>query len=75
MNYDDLVLMFHKKRHEDKAFNAFYRSSDFSLWVCDLIKDGSLTVQKNTEVFLQVGEFFFITRINTEEMFFLLYFP
>jgi hypothetical protein len=52
MQYDDLVLLFHKKRHEDKAFNAFYRSSDFSLWVCDLIKDGSLTVQKNTEVFL-----------------------
>ncbi len=52
MQYDDLVLLFHKKRHEDKAFNAFYRSSDFSLWVCDLIKDGVLVVSKNPKTSL-----------------------
>lgn len=52
MHYDDLVLLFHKKRHEDKAFSAFYRSSDFTLWVCELIQDGTLIISKNANAFL-----------------------
>ena len=49
---DNLVTLFHKKRHEDKGFNAFYRSHDFTLWVCDLIKDGTLVVTKKENVLL-----------------------
>lgn len=52
MDYDNLVMLFHKKRHEDKGFNAFYRSHDFTLWVCDLIKDGTLVVTKKENVVL-----------------------
>jgi hypothetical protein len=40
--YYDLVDRFQKKRHEDKGFNAFYKSTDFALWVADLIKSGEI---------------------------------
>lgn len=40
--YYDLVDRFQKFRHEDKGFNAFYKSTDFGLWVADLIKSGEI---------------------------------
>jgi len=42
VEFDSLVDRFHKFRHEDKGFNAFYRSTDFGLWVADLIKSGEI---------------------------------
>ena len=42
IDYDALALRFHEMRKNDNGFSAFYRSTDFSLWVCDLIKDGKL---------------------------------
>lgn len=40
--YYDLVAYFQKQRHEDKGFNAFYKTTDFTLWVADLIKSGEI---------------------------------
>jgi hypothetical protein len=42
VEFDSLVDHFHKQRHEDKGFNAFYRSTDFGLWVADMIKSGEI---------------------------------
>ena len=42
VEFDELVERFHKLRHSDSGFNAFYRSTDFGLWVADLIKGGEL---------------------------------
>jgi len=43
-DFDSLVDRFHKLRHQDRGFNAFYRSTDFGLWVADLIKSGEIIV-------------------------------
>jgi hypothetical protein len=42
VEFEDLVERFQKFRHEDKGFNAFYKSTDFGLWVADLIKSGEI---------------------------------
>ena len=42
VEFDSLVDRFQKLRHEDKGFNSFYRSTDFGLWVADLIKSGEI---------------------------------
>ena len=42
VEFDSLVDRFQKQRHEDKGFNAFYRSTDFGLWVADMIKSGEI---------------------------------
>ena len=42
VEFEDLVDRFQKFRHEDKGFNAFYKSTDFGLWVADLIKSGEI---------------------------------
>jgi hypothetical protein len=42
VEFEDLVNRFQKFRHEDKGFNAFYKSTDFGLWVADLIKSGEI---------------------------------
>lgn len=42
VEFEDLVERFQKLRHEDKGFNAFYKSTDFGLWVVDLIKSGEI---------------------------------
>jgi hypothetical protein len=42
VEFDSLVDRFHKQRHEDKGFNAFYKSTEFGLWVADLIKSGEI---------------------------------
>jgi hypothetical protein len=42
VEFDNLVDRFHKFRHEDKGFNAFYKSTDFGLWVADMIKSGEI---------------------------------
>ena len=42
IEFDSLVDRFHKLRHQDRGFNAFYRSTDFGLWVADLIKSGEI---------------------------------
>ena len=42
VEFDELAERFHRLRHSDKGFNAFYRSNDFGLWIADLIKSGEL---------------------------------
>ena len=42
VEFDSLVNRFHKLRHQDRGFNAFYRSTDFGLWVADMIKSGEI---------------------------------
>ena len=42
VEFDNLVDRFHNLRHSDKGFNAFYRSTDFGLWVADMIKSGEI---------------------------------
>lgn len=43
-DFDSLVDRFQQLRHQDRGFNAFYRSTDFGLWVADLIKSGEIIV-------------------------------
>jgi hypothetical protein len=42
VDFDNLVDRFQQLRHQDRGFNAFYRSTDFGLWVADLIKSGEI---------------------------------